>query len=140
MEKTVVICVAASAVLLAGCAPTRALTGATLDPENPRVFVVQGATGDHIVVDQDPIVITRKGRSTITWRIETKGYQFDKNGIEFDPKPVKGIAGQVSGCRMVASTEFACQNDNNGKGIHRYDIHLVGPKGMLRVDPSYVND
>ena len=142
MTRTVLALFAASALVLTACATVRSITGTTsFDPENPQIFVVRGATGHHIIVDQEPIVITKKGKSRITWHVATKGYEFDKaKGIVINPTPVKGISKQVTGCTQVTNTQFACDNDNNGKGVHSYTINLVGPAGPLKVDPYVVND
>lgn len=146
MKRLVPALAAASAFALTACTSTPAvrsasITPSSLDPMNPQVSVVVGATGPYIIVNQEPIVITTKGMSVVTWHLVTKGYEFDKGkGISFDPKPLKGISGQVTGCKFVTSTEFACNNNNNGKGVHHYNIYLIGPAGPLKVDPSYVND
>ena len=146
MKRNAFAFAAASALVLTGCAgtgtgPRSAAATTSPDPLNPQVSVVVGATAPYIVVDQEPIVVTTKGKSTITWTVVTKGYEFDKGkGIVINPKPLKGISGQLTGCKLVTPTQFACANNNNGKGIHSYDIYLVGPMGPLKVDPSFVND
>ena len=99
-----------------------------------------GNTGaNYIIVNQDPIVVTTKGKSRITWTLVTPGYEFDpKRGIEITKS---GISGQLTGCRSVNTTQFACDNNNSGKARHTYDINLVrSGGGALKVDPSFVND
>ena len=144
MKSIVPAFAVASALALTACTTPKpaAVSATSLDPSNPQISVVTGATGaQYVIVNQEPIVITTKGMSTITWHVVTTGYEFDKGkGIVFNPKPLKGISGQVTGCKFVSSTQFACQNNNNGKGVYSYDINLVGPSGPLKVDPSYVND
>jgi hypothetical protein len=145
MKKTILICVGASAVVLAACAPPRFL-GETPNPESPRIFVEQGnSKAFYIIVDQEPIVFTKKGKYKITWRIETAGYTFHpQDGIKVDREAAKGISGQITNCKLVpksADREFDCDNDNTGKGVHRYTITLLDRnRAPLKVDPWVVND
>jgi hypothetical protein len=120
------------------------LFGAPPDPERPRIYVVTGnSKNPYIIVDQEPIVFPERGTYRITWRIVTRGYKFDpKDGIRIDPKPRLGVAGQVTGCKLVDDREFVCNNDSTkGKGIHSYTIKLLDSSGVeIKVDPYVVND
>jgi hypothetical protein len=141
MKNTGLICVAASMVLLAACTP-RFLTPRT-NPETS-ISVVQGNSGAfYIVVDQDPIVLRKKGRYKITWKVDTEGYTFHpQNGITV--KFERGISGEITNCRPVpksADREFDCDNDNTGKGVYSYTITVLGPnRAVLKGDPWIVND
>ncbi len=140
MKSTVPAFAVASALALTACTTTGPRATAH-NPLSPQISVVTGAIAEYIVVDQDPIVVTRKGKSRVVWSVVTAGYEFDRkrNGIVFTLKSGKG--GQLTGCGIVSATQFACDNDNNGKGVYTYEIFLTGPMGRaLKVDPSYVND
>jgi len=142
MKSTGLICVAASMVLLAACTP-RLLTPGT-NPETS-ISVVQGISGAfYIVVDQDPIVLRKKGRYKITWKVDTAGYTFHPtDGIKVT-RTLKGISGQITNCQEVPKSdgrEFDCDNNNNGKGSHEYTITLLDRnKAPLKGDPWIVND
>ncbi len=141
MKKIVLICVAASVVVLAACTPRFLEPGAS--PETS-ISVIQGNSGAfYMVVDQDPIVLRNKGKYKIKWKIDTAGYTFDpQNGIRI--KFERGISGQITNCKLVpksADREFDCDNDNTGKGVYGYTVTLLDRnKAPLKGDPWIVND
>jgi len=74
------------------------------DPENPKVYVVDGK---QIVVDQEPIYITRKG-ATIVWELpKDQKLTFPSDGIV-----VRAERGEFA-CRLEeGATRYSCRLEN----------------------------
>jgi hypothetical protein len=125
---------AASAALLSACAtPPVAMIGAPFYPENPKVFVV----GQQIVVDQEPIYITRKN-ATVVWELpKDSKLTFPPDGIV-----IKAERNEFT-CRLEeGATRFSCRWDNaKPRVFYKYTIKVRREgKDLPPLDPSMVGD
>lgn len=142
MKRTVVTCVAALTVLLAGCASVRSLTGGTpFDRMNPKVYIVGGY---YIVVDQEPIVFLKGEKGRIRWHLQDPDYGFDPSMGISGIKALSGKRNDVKDCRVdnKEGSIFSCQNDNTGTETYKYTIVVIRKKdkAKLTLDPTIGND
>lgn len=158
MRKSV--CVASvTAFVLAGCAapgpapapkPAASVTltkMGTPDPTAPNVYVVSGpGKKQKVVVDQEPLVFfVGTGGATITWTIQTPGYEFRSTaptGALFAAKALSGSSSQIVKCAIKNPQQYTCDNLNSAKTVHPYSMAVVPTGGStpISTDPNVVNE
>lgn len=129
---TTLLMAGACAAVLSACA-TRPMgsAGVPFDAENPRVYVV----GKQIVVDQEPIFITRKG-ATIVWELpRDQKLTFPADGIV-----IKAERGDFD-CR-AEETRFTCRWVNaKPRTFYKYTIKVrQGGEALTPLDPFLFGD
>jgi hypothetical protein len=142
MKTTVVACIAVLAVLLAGCASVRSLTGGTpFDRMNPKVYIVDKK---HIVVDQEPITFLKGEKGRIRWHLQDPDYQFERVSGISGIRSLSGKRNDVKDCQVDKSDDriFSCQNDNTGTETYKYSVVVIRrqDKARLTLDPTIYND
>jgi hypothetical protein len=87
-------------------------------------------------VDYDyTIVGTGKAPILLTWQLETSGYAFADNGIQFPAgTPFENCHKEGTGQR------FRCLDKNPQFDVHKYTINVTGPNPVTALDPWVVND
>jgi hypothetical protein len=132
--KSSVLVVAATALLLTGCA-CNLPEARKMDPHNPGVFVVDGR---YIVVDQEPIYFAREMQNVrITWQLPADSkYRFSRDGISF-----KDAGDEIADCHLEQNgLRFSCLNKHSKPGKYKYTIKVDGSPVVPALDPTVVND
>ena len=137
MNKTIVV-VLASLLILAGCAHHRPSGTPPFDPENPRIYVINGK---QLVVDQEPIYIASGKKDVrIVWQLPT-GYAFPRDSGIVIEKSLDQFACRPDGENL---TRFACVFKNSIRGTVRYKYTInaieVASKRSLSLDPYIYGD
>ncbi|MCC6193102.1 MAG: hypothetical protein IT518_01415 [Burkholderiales bacterium] len=133
--RTRMLLVVACVATLSACA-TRMVgpSGVPFDPENPKVFVI---AGKQIVVDQEPIFVTRKG-ATIVWELpKDQKLTFPSDGIV-----VRAERNEFA-CRVEeGATRFSCRwVDAKPHRSYKYTIKVrQDGKDLPPLDPSMFGD
>ena len=106
------------------------------DPKNPNAWVSAGK----ISVDPDVKRFAKKDRDfRITWTLESPGYRFPRNGIEFVTNP----GGEIVDCHVHPNAErFSCLNVHGKPGAYKYTIRVEDLQGkqLEPLDPFILND
>jgi hypothetical protein len=133
MNKKSLALAAAAAVLLSACAHHRMAGTPPFDPENPRVYVIDGK---QIVVDQEPIFI-RKKDVTIVWQLPQE-YTFPSDGIVIEEKGRSEFRCSLREYRQ----QFQCVFRNSTPGArYKYTINVESAGTRLRpLDPYIFGD
>jgi len=88
-------------------------------------------------------VFERQGHGVIFWQIQTAGYSFPQNGIEFPTnKPTHHApAGEFTDCNPMPrdNTRFQC-NARGTMGTYGYWVRVSGFSGLLELDPFIINN
>lgn len=143
MKKTVLICITALAVLLAGCAA-----------EGPKMRVGCDAVIQVTVVgntpnaDPDTVVVTDKNR-WLCWELKDPNYRFTRRSIsitDWDDEFTNCKKGTEDG-DLESSSKIACHDKNNKHGqkparAYKYAITLqrISDGSVITKDPWIVND
>jgi hypothetical protein len=87
-------------------------------------------------VDYDyTIVATKNAPIELTWQLETSGYVFTDNGIQFPAgTPFENCHKEGTGQR------FRCLDKNPAFDLYKYTINVTGSKPVTALDPWVVND
>ena len=110
--------------------------GVPFNPENPRVYVVEGK---QIVVDQEPIFIARGRKDvTIVWELpRDQKLAFPSDGIA-----IREGRDEFSCGLERDATRFACKFRNSKPGaVYKYTIKVrLDGKDLRALDPSLISD
>lgn len=125
-----------SIVVLSSCATRHGyrFAGVPFNPENPKVYVLDGK---QIVVDQEPIYITRKG-AVIVWELpKDQKLTFPADGIV-----IRAERGDFA-CRVEeGATRYACRWENaKPRVFYKYTIKVLQDgKELPPLDPFLFAD
>ena len=136
MKLRGVLCGVVAAMLVTACATGHRLwpKAVPFDPENPKVYVLEARDGTkQIVVDQEPIFITRE-RATVVWELpQDLKLTFPDNAIL-----IRAEKGEFA-CRLQDPKRYACTWEKaRPRVFYKYTIKVQDGKDLLSLDPSMI--